>query len=342
MGKLSIIRVKEFLEMDIPYEPIIDGIIMKGDTLLIKAQKKIGKSVIALQLGCCLSSGQPFLNSFDVDSKHNVVYISGEGYRGNWQKRFIDMKKMWDIDEGRIHFCEAVHMELQTKEGGQMLLKKLKETGIYFDIFIFDPLYRFLTDGEFSSSKDMTGFFNNVEMIQKEYDGTSIIVHHDSEKIHRDKQGKVHASASSKTAMGSSVTGFAVTGWYTLSDYKDQTGKKIHKLETGDCDRGGNMVDDIDMYMVIPQTDPAGRLGYTLDYDECNASYHTLYEFMKKHKEISDHKTYEHKELKMPSRTFYLNMKKLRENKPHPIVDKIKRDGKGYYVYLEQPEESLQ
>ena len=323
--------VKDLLVQDIPYEPVIDGILMKGATLLIKAQKKKGKTVIAQQIAFALSSGQPFLGSFDVDCKHTIAYISGEGHRGDWQKRFRDMAKMWDMDESRIHFCEATHMELQTKDGGQKLLKALKDTGVYFDVFIFDPLYRFLTDGEFSSSKDMTGFFQNVEMLQKEYDATSVIVHHDSEKMYRDKSGNTHSSASTKTSMGSSVIGMAITGWYTLEDYKEN-GKRIHKLSTGDCDRGGNMVSEIDMYMVIPQTDGAGRLGYTLDYEDCNAQYHQLHEFMKKHGDVSDHKTYEHPELKMPSRTFYFNIKKMREQDP-PLVKKTKRDGRGYYSY---------
>ena len=58
-------------------------------------------------------------------------------------------------------------------------------------------------------------------MIQKEYDGTSIIVHHDSEKSFRDKTGQVHKQASDNTGLGSSVIGMAVTGWYTLDDYTD-------------------------------------------------------------------------------------------------------------------------
>jgi len=306
---------------------------MKGDTLVIKAQKKKGKTVIAQQIAFSLSSGQPFLGSFDVDAKHHIAYISGEGYLGNWKERFVNMSKMWELDADRIWFCEAIHQELQTKDGGKKLLDKLKETGIYFDVFIFDPLYRFLTDGDYSTSRDMTGFFNNVEMIQKEYGGTSIIVHHDSEKSFRDKQGVVHHQASDNTGLGSSVIGMAVTGWYTLDDYTDKDGKRIHQLRSGDCDRGGNMVDSIDMFMVVPQEDELGRLGYTLDFNECNANYFQLHEFMKKHKKVSDHKTYEHKELKpMPSSTFYFNMKKMRDG---GLVEKVKIDGKGYYQLCE-------
>ena len=329
MSKIKAYSIADILDMDIKFDWLIEKFLRVGDVWLIKAQKKKGKGVLALQLSYALSCGKAFLDSFHVLKPCKVAYISGEGYLGDWKKRFCDMKKLWPCNEENITFVDLIKGKLHTEEGAMELLKHLKGLGTDFDVFIFDPLYKLCAGGNFNDNVQMTEFFDNIEMITKAFDASSIVVHHDSEKVYTDNRGFKHSSASVKNAMGASAITMAVTHYATLSSYKNDKKKLIHKLEMGDS-RSSEYLTDIEMYMITPEKDKLGRLGYTADEDDVNISYHTIKSYVHTNgKLMGSGKPYE--ELGMPSATFYRNVKKLID---HGFISReTDEHNKGWYIW---------
>ena len=304
--------VAEILAMDIKFDWLIEKFIRVGDVFLIKAQKKIGKGVLAQQLAFALSSGQAFLNSFHVLKPCKVCYISGEGYMGDWQKRFNDMKRLWTCNDDNIRFVDGIKYKLHKEEGekgANELLRNLKSLKVDFDVFIFDPLYKLCSGGNFNDNVEMGEFFNNVEMITKAFSASAIVVHHDSEKIYTDNRGFKHSSASTKNAMGASAITMAVTHYATLTTYKNDKRKLIHKLEMGDS-RSSEYLPDIEMFMITPEKDKLSRLGYTTDEDDISVNYHTIKSYVQSNGKL-DSSGSPFEALNMASATFYYNMRKL-------------------------------
>ena len=57
-----------------PKVPIIEGIFNRGDNLAISSTAGMGKSILALQLVCALTSGTDFLDTYKVYRKWKVLY----------------------------------------------------------------------------------------------------------------------------------------------------------------------------------------------------------------------------------------------------------------------------
>ena len=324
---------EEIVNLEINYIPIIDKFLYQGDTMLIKAQSKTGKSVASQQIGFCLASGQDFLDTFSVTREYSVAYISGEGFIGNWKDRFVNMEKLWRNNRQNFHFFECTSMGLHRTDDCEVLMEEMAARADHYDVIIFDPLYALSHGADLNSQKDVSKFTNNVETIKKHYNATAIIVHHDSEKTMVDQKGQKH-SASHTTAMGSSFIMAACTHSYTISKVGWTKGRTMHKIQLG-RERGGWGIKEMDVFMITPEEDELGRLGYTLDYEDTNVNYHTLKEYLEKHRRMSDSKPFE--TVGLASATFYRNIKKLEHQR---LVEKVVDENKkGWYQWVDNQAE---
>lgn len=326
MSRIRSFSVGELLLLEEKYEPIIDKIFMHGDTMLIKAMSKTGKTVLAQQMAHAISSGNNFLGVLETE-KLPVAYISGEGYIGNWKERFINMSKLYEVDHDNFHFFECTQMQLHTSEGGQKLIKELKNVCIDFKVFVFDPIMFLCVGGDFNSSKDMGQFFANVEMIKRVYNGSAIVVHHDSEKIFIDKFGEKHANANDKTSMGSTAINAVITHSYTLT--KIANDKMVMHRMTLANERASFMVKQLDLFMICPEEDKEGRLGYTIFPEEKSSSYSRVMHFIQNKKSIPNTKIEDNKELEGISRgSIFVQLDRLLNAK---LINKVKIGNKCFY-----------
>jgi len=325
----------EIKNLEINYVPIIDKLLYQGDTMLWKAQSKTGKSVGSQQIGFALSCGQDLLDTFSITREYKVAYISGEGFIGNWKDRFINMEKMWRLKNENFYFFECSSAGLHKDDDCHKLMEKLAARSDHYDVFIFDPIYALSHGANLNSQEDVGMIMNNIEMIKKHYHATAIIVHHDSEKVMVDQKGGKH-SASHSTAMGSSFIMASCTHSYTISKVGWTKGRTMHKFQLG-RERGGWAIKEFDVFMITPEEDDDGRLGYTLDYEDTNVNYHTIKAYIEEHEKVSDSKPFE--TIGLPSATFYRNVKKLENQR---LVEKTRDEkGKGWYVWLGHSVEEL-
>ena len=66
---------------------------------MLIAKEKIGKSILAMQMGCNISSGTPFLDLFDVPYAMPVWYFAAEGKDRDMKQRLFNMSKAVTVNK---------------------------------------------------------------------------------------------------------------------------------------------------------------------------------------------------------------------------------------------------
>ena len=69
--------------------PLVQDFLFENDFVMLVAKDKAGKSVLGLQLACCLSSGTEFLGLLEVPNPVKVWYFAMEGKDYETQMRLM-------------------------------------------------------------------------------------------------------------------------------------------------------------------------------------------------------------------------------------------------------------
>ena len=308
---------------------LIEHWVHVGDCVFFKAMKKVGKSIIAQVLSFCASHGGKFLDEYDIPKPLKVAYLFSEGAVVDWKQRVINMKKMHKINEDNITWVQCQQLKIHTEMGGVELLEELKSHGIKYDIIVWDCFYKFLFCGDFNSNIHVGVFNANEEVIRNYFNAASIIIHHDSEKRGRGKNGKEYNMASINNAMGSTAILANATHSYTIEKHKIKD-KWMNKIMLGDS-RGGDLVTELSYYNVVPEDNDKGKLGITLDGKELNSNYQHIKDYVRENgkcKTRNLHKSImEDKDMECSYETFRRAVNKMVGEK---VVEKSVDDGVYY------------
>ena len=167
-------------------EPIIDGLLRRGETANIIAATKVGKSWMALDLALSIASGKPWLGMPTTQGK--VLVIDNELRPETLSSRLSSVSK------ARAMRLEGLPVDLWPLRGTNTdlfkiddeLLGKLKPASI--DFIVLDAMYRFLPAN--SSENDavtMTRIYNLLDSHAKRLNCSFAVVHHASKG---DQSGK--------------------------------------------------------------------------------------------------------------------------------------------------------
>lgn len=193
-----------FMLPSIPNDYLIDNFLYKRQSVMLIAKDKVGKSIISTQMAMCLTCGAPFLNTFDVSGAYNVLYIQTEGSREETKRRMVSMKehiKGFNTDRFFYHYGRG--MQLHTMEGIVDLQRLIEDCGVPIDVVIIDPLYKAITGGDISSSKDATIFTDNLDAIKEQYNLTILVIQH-KRKSSKTPTGNI-IDLGDEESMGSSI-----------------------------------------------------------------------------------------------------------------------------------------
>lgn len=265
-------------------EWLIKNFIHVGDCMFIKAQKKVGKSIFAQAMAHAASSGEPLFGEYEITRPLNIAYLFSEGAITDWKDRLINMKKMHGANGDKIFWIQCQQVALHKEDCGKLFKQELIDIGSDFDIIVWDCLYKFLYGGDYNNGVDMGVFNANEETIRNYFNAASIIVHHDTEKKGKTQDGKEFSYASVNNAMGSSVILANATHSYTIERHKVR-GKQMNKLILGDS-RGGELVEELCYFNVVPEDNDQGALGIKLDDSDVNSNYSVVHDHIKKYKEV--------------------------------------------------------
>ena len=156
------------------------GILVKGGTLLLGGQAKIGKSLVMMEVVRSLCTGKPLFNNpaYTVPKLQRVLYIEAENGPRAVKDRGL---KMFQEDDPGVY--EDLFHVISCKNPPQ--LKNIKKFVDEIDrvrpnVIIMDPI-SFFHDGEENSSGDVNKVYyalNTFKVLHPEDEVAIVIAHH--------------------------------------------------------------------------------------------------------------------------------------------------------------------
>ena len=163
-----------------PARWIIRGILEQECFAVLFGASESGKSLIALDMACCVASGEPFNERQTM--KGSVAYISGEGNTGlarrlrAWELAHKDAKQL--EDNMLILTSRAVHF--RDPDQWRELLAALDEqhARIPLSLITIDTYARANAGGDENSAKDAAEFVRYCDYLKDRYRCTVLLIGH--------------------------------------------------------------------------------------------------------------------------------------------------------------------
>lgn len=218
-------------------EPIIDGMLYHNDYVMIVAEEKTGKTIMAQQIACCCTTGSPLLGIFDIPKPVNVMYIATEGRAEDLKDRFIRMRNGVGLDTSKIQLISS-SFRFNTQEGIQSIKELIEMSAdVMPKVVIIDALYRAIR-GSIKNDDAVNEFQHIIGWLIMQLDCAVILVHHLT-KAQRNQEGN-YVPRTDKDAFGSVFLRAAVDHCFWLEkDY--ETGKKEDRVLKCDTQRSGKI-----------------------------------------------------------------------------------------------------
>jgi len=169
--------IQELLEDNTPPpEPIIgSGILLDQTLLLLSGEKKVLKTMLAMDMALALSNGIPF-SIFNINKKHSVLLLSAEGgYFPNRERLKRMYKKFSNHSEIHFHLSFDPRLHIDNPEGQGRLRKIISHYKP--KVLIIDPLIKFHNSDE-NSAKEMIVVMTELRNLIEDFKISIILVHH--------------------------------------------------------------------------------------------------------------------------------------------------------------------
>jgi len=285
-------RFKKLSDIELkPIDWTVKNFIENDATTVIYGAPGHGKSFIAIDIACCIATGNAWHGN--QVKQGSVFYIAGEGNNGI-KKRFIAWEKHRGIslEDASIFPSNGGFNLVDSNEIDELIENidsLIDETGEKLKLIIIDTLARNFI-GDENSSKEVGLFFNNLDGLRVKYGCTVLVVHHSG------KDGD-------KGPRGSSVTRCNIDSMYLVKKDADGNIKlkcekmkdaeepndinfNIHTVELDTLDVDGNMISGA----VIVKADETAFDYLNKKLDEATATFESAWREGKK--EIIEGKVY--------------------------------------------------
>jgi RecA-family ATPase len=313
--------------MVLPSQPdnyIIQGLVWKGDVVIVLASEKAGKTILGLQMACSLTAGGHFLGEYEVPDACKVLYIQAEGSREETTLRLKAMNQEGALEWNPANFYHMFpsSISLDTQEGYDHVVDCIYKTEFHPDVIFIDPLYMAM-QGDLIDNKASRLFCRNIRKLKELFNATIIINHH-KRRPQKDKNGKYMDSGDDEI-MGSFV-------WKAFPSHILTLHKKSNNLRTLNCttQRSGNVISNLVLELVEP--DP---LYFKINYEKNKKSVVTeVYTYLLQEKEPKSVEMLA-TELKLDSGCIRRAIANLLAIKPPKIVNQNKGKRPSMYVTTE-------
>ncbi len=161
-------------------EPIIEGLLRRGETANIIASTKVGKSWMAADLGMAVATGTPWLKQFNTQAG-KVVYIDLELHPETFAGR---LRRIADFREYDIETLNNSFYPICLRGTGKDILS----LGSIVDalpsdvsMIVLDAWYRLLPGGmSENDNAAMMSLYNHLDAYAKQLDCAFVVIHHSS------------------------------------------------------------------------------------------------------------------------------------------------------------------
>lgn len=173
------ISLEELLEL--PADPLYYfcyPLLPKGGRMVIGAQPKSFKSMLALNIAYDLAEGSDVLGIWPVKQPLTVLVIEQEigPYRLKDRLANIDKARRGSLAYQNLYVVSKnAEICLDSEEGLRQICTHIEQC--HPDVLVLDPLRKFHSQDE-DSSTDMVKVFRKLDALQEKYNLTTLIVHH--------------------------------------------------------------------------------------------------------------------------------------------------------------------
>lgn len=217
-------------------DPIIDHILYEKDVICISSAPGVGKTMLALQMMCNLTTGTPFLGCYNIPRPMNVLYIQSEGDRSEILERLDSMRAHNVLDDTRWAHINIPGAKLNKDQDFQFFREMVGNHFMLYDVIIIDPLYT-TVEGSLCMDDVATAWIRNIRTLKAEYDCAIIVLHHDAKDIYNegvsvDRGNNIsYGSVFWQAFFNHNFKLKIKQGVYTLDIGKSRNDKNIDKIE---------------------------------------------------------------------------------------------------------------
>ncbi len=156
-------------------DTFVEGLLCRGDKLLLFGAEKTGKSLLATNWGIELARGEPLSTIFNTTRALKVLYFQSEISRKRMQNRILKMFSKKVPPRSRFEIVDRKALTILEEANFKLVCRKIEE--FKPDVVVFDPLFKF-TYANLSDSDIITKAILTLDSILQRYQVAIIIVHH--------------------------------------------------------------------------------------------------------------------------------------------------------------------
>jgi len=240
---------EEMLNSELEEPPVLmESLVWKGDNIILLGDAKTGKSLLALQMMCALTSGKPFLDQYKIAETGNVLMIQAEGKMYESTVRYKRMAEEVKSDPKCLRWLYLPSIPMDRDESAKDMIELIgKEFGTWKpSVFFIDPLYTLASKGSLRDDEVAIKITTNLNKIREHYEATIILNHHEHRTKRTDKGEKIHEGDNS--IFGSFV-------WRAWPDHIIRFVRDTKTTRKLSChtQRSGNVVEDLRLFFNQPK-----------------------------------------------------------------------------------------
>ena len=232
-------------------EPLVEGFIYKKDYIMLEAEPKVGKTILAQHITSCMSKGMPFLGIYDIPKPLRVWYFATEGKEDDLKDRWYRINKIIPMECDNI-FLIPTCFAFNSVRGITCLneiMEKLKD--LPPDIIIIDSVYRAIA-GKLTDESVINSFHHQMAILQNEYSCAILLVHHLTKPSYNASTGKKRERGEFD-GFGSVFISAAVDHVFRLEKMqKDKDINKDDRILTCNTQRSGDIISTLRLRLVEP------------------------------------------------------------------------------------------
>ncbi len=188
-------------KLDITDNFVLEPFIPAQAITLLDGVGGLGKSILAMQLGLCIATGNKFLDTYKPKTTSKVIYITAEETPYNFNDRLeklINSLKL-DHDLANENFLWLSTLEKNNYTTHNLLDTNHNTTDFYNDLertiqiikpklMVLDSLINFYGLDE-NASKDAIEFMNRLKYLCSNYDMAILVIHHQTKENNNTYRG---------------------------------------------------------------------------------------------------------------------------------------------------------
>jgi hypothetical protein len=162
-------------------QPVIHGILRRGETMNVIASPKAGKSWMVLDLAMSIANGTPWLGSFPTE-QGKVLLIDNELHKETLSHRVAMVAEARGLSVaalGKNLDALALRGQLKSLRGLENFFAQVEHDR--YQVIILDAFYRFMgEDDDENSNGNMTRLYDQIDRHAKETGACFVMIHHAS------------------------------------------------------------------------------------------------------------------------------------------------------------------